>query len=794
MMTRRVVGGILLVGILISVLAALSAFRVSDRASGALPVIPGDVNCSGSVDPVDALLILRSAAGLPASADCMATSGDVNCSGAVDPVDSLLVLRFAAGLPVQIPPGCPPIGGPREPPVPAQELAVNVVVSRPANGTHFVGGEQPVVTVTLLDEFGRWLNRSDFATLNLYMYGPQEPPKTKTAVKMLNAETDRSKRPHHYIDLRTNLDAAASGNALTYILRPVTDEAPGTYVVSVWGVSSTSGLVQQFPWVELQIGTATVESQVTDGSKCQACHKGADSGKFYMHHVDPRQAGQTGNWAIDSGPVRTCKSCHNTDGYAAYSGNIQDPALEDPNVRTPDPIVRRAHGVHKGKGLKNPFNIDPDTGDFKEYAGVVFPANVKNCTFCHLDERNKTLPSRLACGACHDNIWFGEVADKPSTFEAHAGGPQGDDTACSSCHPPDTGGVKAVAEAHKVEPYAFKHTIELGMSAPANGKFYVAGEAPTVAITVKDAATGAAIDPSTMVEPANSQNVQPAEWRRAYLFVSGPRVNTRPVLTKMATEVGPTAHYYAGNDFRLLKDPAKMDPRFTRTATSVTYQLDDVAGLEPGTYSAWAETMPSAPLGGWALLNFQIGTETPEKKVATNCTQCHGDTRMHAGFFAVQFNPDICKSCHDYKRQMEGKSGWTNANNGYGAAPLARRVHGVHFGRYLDKPGEVHPQQDYSEVIFPQDVRNCSKCHEATESLVWKEEPSRVACLACHDSDDSILHASLMTFDPTPAEPYSGDEAETCKVCHGKGRDFAPDKVHNISNPYKPPYPREPAE
>ena len=29
-------------------------------------------------------------------------------------------------------------------------------------------------------------------------------------------------------------------------------------------------------------------------------------------------------------------------------------------------------------------------------------------------------------------------------------------------------------------------------------------------------------------------------------------------------------------------------------------------------------------------------------------------------------------------------------------------------------------------------------------------------------------------------------------VCHGAGREFAPDKVHNIATPYKPPYLREP--
>jgi hypothetical protein len=75
---------------------------------------------------------------------------------------------------------------------------------------------------------------------------------------------------------------------------------------------------------------------------------------------------------------------------------------------------------------------------------------------------------------------------------------------------------------------------------------------------------------------------------------------------------------------------------------------------------------------------------------------------------------------------------------------------------------------------------------------MWKEEAGRVPCLACHDSDEAKSHGTLMTFDPTWEDPYGGDEVETCIICHGFQADFSPDKVHNISDPYKPPYPRDP--
>ena len=77
---------------------------------------------------------------------------------------------------------------------------------------------------------------------------------------------------------------------------------------------------------------------------------------------------------------------------------------------------------------------------------------------------------------------------------------------------------------------------------------------------------------------------------------------------------------------------------------------------------------------------------------------------------------------------------------------------------------------------------------------MWTEEPSRLACLACHDGDDAKTHATLMTSDPTPNEPWNGDEVETCVVCHGEDSDFAPKIVHNIWDPYQPPYPREAVE
>jgi len=312
----------------------------------------------------------------------------------------------------------------------------------------------------------------------------------------------------------------------------------------------------------------------------------------------------------------------------------------------------------------------------------------------------------------------------------------------------------------------------------------VDGETPTVTIVIKDSVDGSVINPTTITEET---------WSRVRLQVSGPKHDTAPVLTSASNDnslSGSTSYIY--NDLRGQTNPAEEDPKLTRTSTEMTYQLDDVAGLEEGTYVVFVQARYENSPSSLDLVYFQVGTDEVEAMIATNCVDCHGETKMH-GSYPFALAPDLCESCHDNENQLEGMTSWDESNWGFGAQPIVKRVHAIHYGKYLDKPEEIHGAEDaehYAEIIFPQDVRNCVKCH--SESDMWTQEPSRLACLACHDTDSAQTHAALQTVDPTPVEPWSGDEVETCVVCHGEDRDFAPSIVHNIWDPYKPPYPREP--
>jgi predicted CXXCH cytochrome family protein len=60
-------------------------------------------------------------------------------------------------------------------------------------------------------------------------------------------------------------------------------------------------------------------------------------------------------------------------------------------------------------------------------------------------------------------------------------------------------------------------------------------------------------------------------------------------------------------------------------------------------------------------------------------------------------------------------------------------------------------------------------------------EPSTRICTSCHDDAATFGHTQLMTWNGT----------ETCNVCHDEKSQLSVDKVHAISDPYVPPYPRE---
>lgn len=248
-----------------------------------------------------------------------------------------------------------------------------------------------------------------------------------------------------------------------------------------------------------------------------------------------------------------------------------------------------------------------------------------------------------------------------------------------------------------------------------------------------------------------------------------------------------TTLHYGGtsSQVRARTNPANNDPKAVRTAANITYTLDDVDGLRPGTYVVGVEFADMGRAGAGyrtpsvATTTFQIGVAEEELPVAGNCTSCHWSS---AGVGYVLDFPrhnkpfdenalDGCGSCHDYQSSIPtiNSPEW-----GGGGKPISKRVHAVHNGSQLNYPMITVDHEEGAgnegrnwDITYPMDIRNCESCHPDGEvSGSWLTNPNRLACSGCHDTAAATAHMKSMTVDPTPLSPFSGDEEEACAVCH----------------------------
>jgi OmcA/MtrC family decaheme c-type cytochrome len=294
-------------------------------------------------------------------------------------------------------------------------------------------------------------------------------------------------------------------------------------------------------------------------------------------------------------------------------------------------------------------------------------------------------------------------------------------------------------------------------------------------------------------------NASPAFAARAIAFVEAGRVGLRsrnlgPVAGLQLQASAVATAVFAGDltvKLPLGSTPSNQltsttDAKVTRFADHIEYALDPVTDLVPGTYVVGLEVAQLGRVSATdyrtpsvAKVPFQVKVAAPEPPVADGCAACHQDASGRGAILdASRHNKilddtalDQCGACHDQQPQLAadatGNGGWT------GARPISKRVHAIHFGASLRYPLRT---VDYAngdpvvgrnwDIAFPMEVRRCEACHSVATSGSWKRAPSRLTCGGCHDADAATVHLRLMTDDPTPLDPWSGDEQESCAACH----------------------------
>jgi OmcA/MtrC family decaheme c-type cytochrome len=147
-------------------------------------------------------------------------------------------------------------------------------------------------------------------------------------------------------------------------------------------------------------------------------------------------------------------------------------------------------------------------------------------------------------------------------------------------------------------------------------------------------------------------------------------------------------------------------------------------------------------------------------RAITGGTGAFGSGEFHSG---VRYDVHVCVACHNDQRRFDssgntlteptvGSDGTWSGNaqvmNREAVLDFPVFIHKIHMGDKLTMTGGTYQgiAQPY-ETTYPQDIRNCAKCHRGPAPLAanWQSAPSSRACGACHDD---------ITFDATaPAAP-----------------------------------------
>lgn len=182
-----------------------------------------------------------------------------------------------------------------------------------------------------------------------------------------------------------------------------------------------------------------------------------------------------------------------------------------------------------------------------------------------------------------------------------------------------------------------------------------------------------------------------------------------------------------------------------------------------------SSTLPSADNGIYTWIpetGATTGIDSDDVVDTASCNECHDHLAVHGG---PRQDVRECVLCHN--------SGNTDPSSGNSLDFLVM-IHKIHHGAELPSVvaggsyiiyGYRNSVNDFSDVEFPQDIRNCTKCHapndaNAPDSGDYASEPSMQACGSCHDDVDfakgvSGGHPGGVVTDNTQ-----------CTVCHAPNR------------------------
>ncbi len=520
--------------------------------------------------------------------------------------------------------------------------------------------------------------------------------------------------------------------------------------------------------------------------------------------------------------VKLCVLCHTAEITDSETG-VTTPQI-DPDTGNSIDLKVMVHKIHRGAELPSvqegtPYQIVGFRDSVHDFSEVEFPQNIKNCEKCHggiatQADNFKTNPSRAACGSCHDDVVFATAENHPVV--------QLDDDNCPACHLPSTGTEFdiSVDGAHTVLLRAaslpgVNFEIVSVRSAETSLPTVGPGEHVQVAYSIKTDA-GAVITPQDMdsislviAGPTNDYDIQ--DYNGDGLKTPGAEnvLRERPA----DASVGPDA---SGN---------------------FTYTFDGMIPADAtGTYAIGIEGRIARTVGGDDRILIEEVEEAgqnvvfyfpvtdpvavPRRMVVDNtfegelCSACHGvfskDFSIHGN---LRNNTEYCVLCHNPSADdiavrpvdFPGDPAMSEAIH------FKVMIHKIHTGEELtEQPyiifGFRGSVNDFGEVLFPGDRRNCEECHlqdtyvldlgfgvlgpgvlSTTEREFTKDDSARTVldtffttpiiatCTGCHDGLGVTVAGDALTGD---GHPGGAQPEGACVACHSVGNPLGVENVH----------------
>ena len=461
-----------------------------------------------------------------------------------------------------------------------------------------------------------------------------------------------------------------------------------------------------------------------------------------------------------------CNACH--DPLAPHGGNYRD-------IKT----CALCHNPINMTGTNAPFNgqawfhsIHTSNSSVGE---ITYPQDIRNCVNCHDATAGGgntwyTFPSRAACGACHTTVNFTTGAGHGPA--ASPVPPQLNDSDCATCHQPqgDMEFDASIKGAHTI-PLKSKQLKGLVATIVSVSNF-AADKAPTVVFKITNT-DGTAVDGSKLAAFAP--------------MFAGPTFSYTTYVRESA--VG-KAIFDAAAGTSTYTFTAKIPKTATKTwAVSVDIERAYSLVRGDGKTGQPEQTGNESPLNPFKYYSLD-GSAVENRRTSVTmaqCNQCHDRLALHGGQRLVI---EECVMCHNPTKGDEDRRG--TANPPVESVSMQRLIHRIHTGEEMSQDYTVigfgGSVNNFNDVTYPGDRRNCVKCHTTTGFLIpladergseigdvktlrdyfSPQGPETAACVGCHDRRDNLAHAYLNT------SPFG----EACSSCHGVGLEFGVDKVH----------------